>query len=187
MLNAHHRRLSRKSAGFNESRRYTDHNQSLTFSTVSAHCRRRLGFEPPQSIRGGHRGLRSYVRFGEAARLRLMATMGANRPLNFRATMRPPLTATSAVPIRNGCLTSIRDVAQTSQMRKKAIIARRRSERLKLGPEAEVPNWLPFNSTRPTAGRRYERSWDRVRRGGVDGGDQLASLRRNAGTTSRSP
>jgi hypothetical protein len=118
MLNAHHRRLSRKSAGFNESRRYTDHNQSLTFSTVSAHCRRRLGFEPPQSIRGGHRGLRSYVRFGEAARLRLMATMGANRPLNFRATMRPPLTATSAVPIRNGCLTSIRDLAQTSQMRK---------------------------------------------------------------------
>jgi hypothetical protein len=34
-LNPHHRRLSRKSAGFNESRRYTDNNQSLTFSTVS--------------------------------------------------------------------------------------------------------------------------------------------------------
>jgi hypothetical protein len=31
-LNAHHRRLSRKSAGVNESRRYTDYNQSLTFS-----------------------------------------------------------------------------------------------------------------------------------------------------------
>jgi hypothetical protein len=27
---------------------------------------RRLGFELPQSIRGGHRGLRSYVRFGGA-------------------------------------------------------------------------------------------------------------------------
>ena len=69
-LNAHHRRFSRKSAGFNKSRRCTDDNQSLTFSTVSAHCRRRLGFEPPQSIQGGHRGLRSYVRFGEAARPR---------------------------------------------------------------------------------------------------------------------
>src|SRR5712675_2196192 len=80
-LNADHRRLSRKSAGFNESRRY--HNQSVSFSTVSAHCRRRLGFEPPQSIRGGHRGLRSYVRFGEAARPRLMATMGAERPAVF--------------------------------------------------------------------------------------------------------
>jgi hypothetical protein len=33
--NAHHRRLSRKSAGFNESQRHTDDNQSLTFSTVS--------------------------------------------------------------------------------------------------------------------------------------------------------
>jgi hypothetical protein len=34
-LNAHHRRLSRKSAGVNESRHHTDHNQSLTFSTIS--------------------------------------------------------------------------------------------------------------------------------------------------------
>jgi hypothetical protein len=40
-LNAHHRRLSRKSAGVSESPRRTDHNQSMTFSTISAangHC-----------------------------------------------------------------------------------------------------------------------------------------------------
>jgi hypothetical protein len=35
-LKAHHRRLSRKSAGLNESRRCADSNQSPTLSTVSA-------------------------------------------------------------------------------------------------------------------------------------------------------
>jgi hypothetical protein len=42
-LNAHHRHLSRKSAGFNESRRHADNNQSLTFSTVSAQSGHRNG------------------------------------------------------------------------------------------------------------------------------------------------
>jgi hypothetical protein len=51
-LNAHHRRLSRKSAGFNESRRYTDHNQSLTFSTVSAQSGHR-GSQPSRWQLGG--------------------------------------------------------------------------------------------------------------------------------------
>jgi hypothetical protein len=59
-LNAHHRRLSRKSAGFNESRRYTDNNQSLTFSTVSTfsgHCR-----SPPRTAQlGGKRVYNTWV------------------------------------------------------------------------------------------------------------------------------
>ena len=40
---------------------------------------RRLGLEPPQSTRSDHRGLRPYVRFGETARPRRMAIMGAGR------------------------------------------------------------------------------------------------------------
>jgi hypothetical protein len=36
-LKAHHRHLSRKSAGFNESRHSSARNRAVTFSTVSAH------------------------------------------------------------------------------------------------------------------------------------------------------
>jgi hypothetical protein len=50
-LKAHHRRLSRKSAGFNESRRGSDDNQSPTFSTVSAQSGR-----PPQRLRRARLG-----------------------------------------------------------------------------------------------------------------------------------
>src|ERR1700722_20071428 len=64
-LNAHHRRLSRKSAGFNESRRYTDNNQSLTFSTVSAQTGQTWTGGPASplnqataSVRGGGNGVK---------------------------------------------------------------------------------------------------------------------------------
>jgi hypothetical protein len=49
-LKAHHRRLSHKSAGFNESRRGSDDNQSPTFSTVSAQSGR------PQRLRRARLG-----------------------------------------------------------------------------------------------------------------------------------
>jgi hypothetical protein len=63
-LNAHHRSLSRKSAGFNESRRYTDNNQSLTFLTVSAQTGQTWTGGPASplnqaaSVRGGGNGVK---------------------------------------------------------------------------------------------------------------------------------
>ena len=50
-LKAYHRRLSRKSAGFNESRHGSNDNQSPTFSTVSAQSGR-----PPQRLRRARPG-----------------------------------------------------------------------------------------------------------------------------------
>jgi len=50
-LKAYHRRLSRKSAGFNEITRGSDDNQSPTFSTVSAQSGR-----PPQRLRRARLG-----------------------------------------------------------------------------------------------------------------------------------
>ena len=95
-------------------------------------------------------------------------------------------------PRSGGCVREHHPSIPVARCAQRAAIPRRHGERLKLirsgSPElsAEVPNWQPFNSTRSIAGRQCERSGDLVRRGGMDC-DQLASLSRKAGGTSRSP